>query len=243
MNNAEYIWHFLMNQIRNPYGVAGLMGNLFAESGLNSFCKTGQAHTDISGEEYADLVDNGQITAEDFDHDGVAFGLVQWCYWSRKEGLYKKAVEMKRSIGDLDLQLRYLIDEIQKYKIVWETLTKAKTVVEASDIVMLKYEKPANTSSAAKLKRAEYGERYYDTYGKTTKKKILKVRSTVDNVNLRSGNGRQFGIVGGVRYKGTNFPWVATSENKWYAIEAAINGRKSVVWISGEYSEMMEDFE
>ena len=35
MTNAETVWDFLWERIGNPYGVAGLMGNLQAESGMN----------------------------------------------------------------------------------------------------------------------------------------------------------------------------------------------------------------
>lgn len=33
---AEQIWNFLYDKIKNEYAVAGLMGNLYAESGLSS---------------------------------------------------------------------------------------------------------------------------------------------------------------------------------------------------------------
>lgn len=35
MSNDRRIWDFLLSKIGNPCGVAGLMGNLYAESGLN----------------------------------------------------------------------------------------------------------------------------------------------------------------------------------------------------------------
>ena len=34
-NTEEKIWNFLREKIINEYGTAGLMGNLYAESGLN----------------------------------------------------------------------------------------------------------------------------------------------------------------------------------------------------------------
>ena len=34
-SNEELIWDFLKAQGLNDYGIAGLMGNLYAESGLN----------------------------------------------------------------------------------------------------------------------------------------------------------------------------------------------------------------
>ena len=36
-NDEEKIWNYLYNDIKNDYGVAGLMGNLFAESSLISY--------------------------------------------------------------------------------------------------------------------------------------------------------------------------------------------------------------
>ena len=34
MSNAQIIWNFLKKEGFNDYGIAGLMGNLYAESGL-----------------------------------------------------------------------------------------------------------------------------------------------------------------------------------------------------------------
>jgi hypothetical protein len=34
-NNEEKAWNFLKGKIKNDFGVSGLMGELFAESGLN----------------------------------------------------------------------------------------------------------------------------------------------------------------------------------------------------------------
>ena len=34
-NNEEKTWNFLKDKLQTDFGVAGLMGELFAESGLN----------------------------------------------------------------------------------------------------------------------------------------------------------------------------------------------------------------
>ena len=44
----------------------------------------------------------------------------------------------------------------------------ARTVKEASDIVLTKYERPADMSNAVKVKRAGFGQAYYDAYANTT---------------------------------------------------------------------------
>ena len=43
-------------------------------------------------------------------------------------------------------------------------LRTAKTVLEASNVVLLQYEKPADQSTAVQKKRAEYGQVYYDKF-------------------------------------------------------------------------------
>lgn len=81
----EKIYNFLYGRIKNAFGVSGLMGNLFAESGLvptnlqNSFEKK-LGYTDDT---YTTSVDNGDYT--NFVHDSAGYGLAQWTYWSRKE--------------------------------------------------------------------------------------------------------------------------------------------------------------
>lgn len=83
----EKIYNFLYGRIKNAFGVSGLMGNLFAESGLvptnlqNSFEKK-LGYTDDT---YTTSVDNGDYT--NFVHDSAGYGLAQWTYWSRKENL------------------------------------------------------------------------------------------------------------------------------------------------------------
>ena len=62
------------------------------------------------------------------------------------------------------MQLGFLLQEIKGYAKVWEVLTTAKTVREASDAVLLKFERPADQSEAVQEKRAAYGHTYYDKY-------------------------------------------------------------------------------
>ena len=175
MSNEQMIWKLLMEGIGNPYGVAALMGNLMAESSLNPLCKTG-GKADIkklSAAEYASRVQTGLISRDKFAHDGVAFGLAQWCYWSRKDALWVYADDNRMDIREVKTQIGYMLKEIRKYKTVWTALQEAKTVKEASDVVLLRYEKPANTSDAIKEKRAKYGEEYFTKYATFEKRMPL----------------------------------------------------------------------
>ena len=158
------IWDRLYRDIGNPYGVAGLMGNLFAESSMNPYCITGSKAKDTTGIMYANDVDALIISKDEFMHDGIAFGLAQWRYYSRKGALYDTAKGLNLPIGDAQLQVIFLQQELRTYKTVWNTLMNAKSVKEASDIVLEKYEKPANTSDAVKEKRSAYGMQYLDAF-------------------------------------------------------------------------------
>jgi hypothetical protein len=55
-------------------------------------------------------------------------------------------IEKWKSIGDLTTQLEFLVQELTtSYKTsVWEVLKTAKSVLEASNAVLLKFERPAD---------------------------------------------------------------------------------------------------
>ena len=166
MANDKIIWDTLIRQIGNPCGVAGLMGNLYAESALKPRNLQGsyEKKLGMTDDSYTEAVDSGAYPADSFIHDSAGYGLAQWTYWSRKKNLLAFAKEQGASIGDLDMQLAFLVKELGAYSAVMNTLKTAKTVKEASDKVMVSYEKPVNQSESNKEKRAGYGQKYYDLY-------------------------------------------------------------------------------
>lgn len=165
--NEEKIWNYLLGIIKNPYGVAGLMGNLYAESALNpkNLQNSYEKSLGMNDDTYTTSVDNGSYP--NFVRDSAGYGLAQWTFWSRKQNLLNYATSHKKSIGDLEMQLEFLVSElISGYSAVLSTLKSAKTVLEASNSVLLKYERPTNQSSSVQSKRASYGQNYYDKYAK-----------------------------------------------------------------------------
>jgi hypothetical protein len=89
--NEELIWQFFKSQGFSDAGAAGMMGNLFAESALNPMNLQNSyekklGYTDSS---YTKAVDNGTYT--NFVRDKAGYGLAQWTFWSRKEGLLNYA--------------------------------------------------------------------------------------------------------------------------------------------------------
>ena len=166
--NEQRIWQRLSESIDNEYGVAGLMGNLYAESALNpeNLQQSYEKKLGYTDATYTKAVDDG--TYKNFINDAAGYGLAQWTYWSRKEKLLKHAQEMDVSIGNLEMQLDYLIEELGDYNLIYK-LNTSNSVREASDVILTQYEKPANQSENVKEKRAGYGQKYYDTYGKEAK--------------------------------------------------------------------------
>lgn len=164
--NEQKIWNYLKANGFSDCGAAGLMGNLYAESGLrpNNLQNTYERKLGMSDAEYTEWVDKGLY--KNFVHDSAGYGLAQWTYWSRKEALLSYAKSCGKSIGDLEIQLSFLLKELSDYGLL-EKLKTMTSIHEASNLVLLKYEKPAGmNATATQTKRAGYGQKYYDAYVK-----------------------------------------------------------------------------
>lgn len=179
--NEQYIYEWLLNRLNNEIGVCALMGNLYVESGLqpikleNKYAKK----FNMTSQEYTDAWDLAE-DANSFIHDQAGYGLAQWTFWSRKQGLHNWAKENGRSVGNLDIQLGYLWKEIQGYKTVIKALIGATNLRAASDEVCLKYEKPEHTEEKYLVNRADYGQKYYDRFanqnGSKKERKSMSVK-------------------------------------------------------------------
>ena len=165
--SEKTIWEYLKAQGLTDAGVAGLMGNLYAESGLrpNNLQNSYEGKLGMADAEYTEMVDRG--TYANFGNDRAGYGLAQWTYPSRKAALLAYAKAAGKSIGDLEMQLGFLMQELSAgYKTVLNILRTTVSVREASDIVLLQFERPADQSEARQKQRAEYGQKYFDKYAK-----------------------------------------------------------------------------
>ena len=158
-------------------GAAGMMGNLYAESALKpnnleNLCEkrlreAGKPY--CTDELYTQAVDNGTIDRAEFMNPlpgkQYGYGLAQWTSPGRKAGLYDLVKERGVSIADAEAQVDYLLQELQNtYQTVWNTLIVTTSVKEASDVVLVRFESPANTGTSVKNIRAKYAQKYYDQY-------------------------------------------------------------------------------
>lgn len=168
MSIEKTIWEFFHSKGLNDYGVAGLMGNLYAESGLipDNLQNTGNKKLGMTDAEYVAAVDNGTYTK--FVRDSIGFGLAQWSFWSRKQALLDFAKSLGASIGDLNMQLNFLWKELtESYSGVLSVLRNASSILEASNAVLFDFERPANQDESVQRKRASFGQVYYDKYVST----------------------------------------------------------------------------
>ena len=166
MNTEQIIWSYLRNEGLSEYAVAGIMGNLFAESGLQSNILQiiYQSSLGMSSDQYTEAVDNGSYT--NFVRDTAGYGLAQWTFWSRKQGLLDLARGMHVSISNLAMQLSYLCTELQEFGL-WGKLNACRSVREASNLVLFEYEKPYDTGTSVQDARANWSQTYYDKYAGT----------------------------------------------------------------------------
>lgn len=155
-----------------PEGACGLMGNQYSESAgflanrLEFLCvkrykEKGKTYTDAT---YTQAVDSGKISRAEFlcpMGKNYGYGLVQWTTSDRKAGLYDRAKKKGVSIADEDLQIEYVLWELEhRFTKVLQKLKTTKSVQEASDYVLQYYEQPNGWRSMKKT-RASYGQTYY----------------------------------------------------------------------------------
>lgn len=191
--DAKVIWDRLFAVIGNPYGVAGVMGNMKAESNLrsNNLQNTYEKSLGLSDEAYTKAVDDGSYT--NFVQDKAGYGLVQWTSWSLKDGLLNYAKEQKKSIGDWQMQVDYFLKEIaEDCGPIMAVLKRATSVREASDAVLLNFERPADQGEAVQEKRAAFGQAYFDQFVNAAPAEKLtdgyyRVRKTWTDAKLQIG--------------------------------------------------------
>ena len=163
--SPEFLWKFFLGKLCNAYGVAGLLGNLNAESNLIAANLEMSKRTRLgyTSKSYTEAVDNGSY--KNFATDWAGYGLAQWTDSTRKKNLLTYAQQKSASIGNRKMQAEFLMSELEsKFTAVLNILKNAKTVREASDAVLLRFECPADTSESVRQRRAAFGDSYYQKF-------------------------------------------------------------------------------
>lgn len=160
------IWGYFKSKIGNEYGVAGLMGNLQAESGLYPDRVENDIPYSSYSQEYTSKVDRGIISEYEFVNDGIGYGLAQWTYYTRKQALYNMYKDRGyASIGSIGLGCEYLWYELQNtFPFVLDILKNATTIRQASDIVLHDFENPAVQTEEVEVEREALSQAIYTQF-------------------------------------------------------------------------------
>lgn len=176
----QQIWNYLLEITGNGYAAAGLMGNLYAESGLvptnlQDACEASLGYEDGT---YTEAVDSG--TYSDFATDWAGYGLAQWTWQERKENLLAFAQDAGMSVGSLDLQLRFVAWELEERGLLPE-LQAVRSVREASDLVLFRYEAPLDTSAKTQTVRCGLSMTFYNRFAGTLSQGQKDILETAAN--------------------------------------------------------------
>jgi len=181
--NDRIIWDFLLDQGLNQFAVAGIMGNLYAESGLQpTIVERARRYRLINvhgmPEEYTYTqmdawytaeINAGRIRREDF-RDGVGYGLAQWTFADRKDAMHRFILARQApgalNIGCLDAQLAFLWDELYNtyHRATLDRLEYVNCLFEASNIVLMNYKRPANQGLTVQGTRAGFALGYFNRF-------------------------------------------------------------------------------
>lgn len=192
----QQIWNYLLEITGNGCAAAGLMGNLYAESGLvptnlQDACEASLGYKDST---YTEAVDSG--TYSDFATDWAGYGLAQWTWQERKQNLLAFAQDAGLSVGSLDLQLRFLAWELEERGLLSE-LQAVRSVREASDLVLFRYEAPLDTGAQTQTVRCGLSMTFYNRFAGTMsqgQKDILEVTANPAAYGIPESN------VGGLQW-------------------------------------------
>ena len=160
----KIIWEFLKSKGLSDYAIAGIMGNLYAESELNpkNVENSFEFKHGYNDNSYTEAVDNG--TYKNFVNDGAGYGLAQWTYHTFKQELLNRAIAGRVSISNLKLQLDFLWDWILENYSAYTEIKNSNSVRNASDIFLTRYERPYDQSESVKLQRGKYANYYFNKY-------------------------------------------------------------------------------
>ena len=212
MTTEQTIWSFLKSKNLTDYAVAGIMGNLQAESSLRSNNLEDTRNAQLGSDEiYTRNVDNGSYTRFSFINDGAGYGIAQWTSSDRKAGLYDLCKTNKKSISDLTCQLTFLYEELKKRNLV-EEMNKASSIQDASTIFLKKFEAPTNSGIAVQNSRAAAGLKFYNS--------------------LRTTSTTQGGQAGKMKYTSSNAPLVCMQTNSTCYKQTSKMAVKGVLWHS-----------
>lgn len=134
---------------KSSAAIAGILGNLKHESNFSSY----------NAQESAGYIGNYDISYKYNINDGVAYGIMQWKFYTRKQGLLDMAGIMGSSVSDMNVQLAYMREELNTdFKTSWESLKQQKTYQGACSL----FQNAIEMSPSGSGDRMNWSKKIYD---------------------------------------------------------------------------------
>ena len=172
----EALWFSFIAAGYSEESTAGVMGNIFQESGFNTSAAD-WTRPDWSVQ-YLAAVDSGTISRDEFIHDGQGFGIAGFTYHKCKAVVYDLAKDRGKSVTDVEIQVEALLQMVDPTSSVfmmdtgkhgyshsdWLTATSPE---EAALAFLWTYEKPNDSDARAEVRTSKAREYYNQFHGRT----------------------------------------------------------------------------
>jgi len=155
-DNKTIIWYYLKNNlpgstnnsIISDMHLAAIMGNISVES---NFIPTNAQDSWYPGDHNPEYIPLYNI------HDGIGWGLIQWTFHSVKQGLLDHANNTNRSVGDLFVQLEFLVEELTvgEYKNKYPIFLTKSTIELATEYFVNEIENAGIPHLARRIQDAQ----------------------------------------------------------------------------------------
>lgn len=226
-----------MKELDNPYGVAGIMGNMKAESDLrpDKLQDSYETNLGMTSESYINAVDDGSY--KNFVNDWAGYGLLQWVSPSLKQEFYDYFISKHISIADLETQLEFLCYQLKKdFKtLIWDVCANASNVREASDAVLLEFEPREDESEQAQEQRAAFGTAFYKEFYNIEPniQAISTITVSALNQNLHNTASTNFDKEQNtIKYSDDNLPLQCIMKNSTCYLSTRKFTPKGILWHS-----------
>jgi peptidoglycan hydrolase-like protein with peptidoglycan-binding domain len=127
-------------------GALGFLGNWDCESNCEPFRVQGDfSPYRTMSHQYTENVEDDSIPMNQFAHDAKGYGLAQWTFNSRKEGLYDYWKKSGKALDDCEMQTDFALYELsaeEEYAYVNQTVRTSNDLYECVEIICRRYERP-----------------------------------------------------------------------------------------------------
>lgn len=209
--NIHKMWNYMVNKGLSTEAAAGVLGNIQEESGFSAtrqedsqtFPGGGWGIVQWTAERRTAIVSG--LPSDLSQYHAAKYGGAT----SEDTGYVHPDIPEEDADSLLAYQMTYLYDEaivrqtrnhpvLSGYGLTgmseWESLKKATSIRQASDLWLYSFERPANQSTEHAAKRAEYGQKIFD--------KLI-----VDNPGLSSGGSCMSGEVSDLQALTIDYTW------------------------------------